>query len=254
MATKHDGHPNHPPYRNLEPSPNEGLYLRRLDEKQAAKEGAQLVPVFWLVIILALLASPFIHLQNLVRTDQVHLIEANPHLETQFDGYTMAKFTSIYEAENWLLENGYKVRRLDTRPFGSYRWGEDYLKTFYVKGQIGSMNESVVAISVDYGNGQWHLYPFTTTDASTPLDFSRFERSRVPARWKHRTPFVLGFYSTHEDISFFQWLLAEQIAVQVHPDAVEREQKELDKSRREDERERLHDEEHLRRRVEEALR
>lgn len=208
---------NTPTY--LDPHVSRGLFLRRHDQRQARKEDFDLIrwilvgtPLFLLVLLVGYCVTSY---KNATTPDVIMIQELNwrkfenpdiPFEDAENHVYTTVN--SIAEAENWLLGHGYKSRLIHTR--GKYEYGGEhssYLKMFPVKGRALSLDESVVMIEVDYGNGDIYRFPFRTLPDESAIDFSRFERSRLPAHWNGRMPehtdagntvaFELGFYSTH---------------------------------------------------------
>ncbi len=104
------------------------------------------------------------------------------------------------EAEDWLIENGYKkrmIRHYHILEKTGYS-GRDYkhniegscYKTFAVKALAHPTHadwpekpphrrnwyvESVALIVVDYGDGEAYMYPFRVADHESPIDWDRFE-------------------------------------------------------------------------------
>ena len=127
-----------------------------------------------------------------------------------------AKVSTIKEAEDLLLRRGYKCRYVWTRiyndelnntndlgvTYGEYN--DSRYKTFLTKGKPGSKYESVVMIDIDYGDHDNYLLQFRYQDKDNPINFSRFERIKLPKSpylaetgMGCRCPFEFALYSTH---------------------------------------------------------
>ena len=202
----------HPDY--LDPHGSKGLHLRRLDQKRADKENLELIgwlfQLFRCLLIVSPILVPLLIIGGVIKAlhgpempNAVRIRELNWRKFEGSEEHIYATVGSIEEAEDWLLKRGYKYRLIYTR--GKYEYGGDhdsYLKRFPVKGKAHSLDESVISLDVDYGDGDIHRLPFRTLPGESGIDFSRFERS-----WKGRMPehpmafntlaFELGYVSTH---------------------------------------------------------
>jgi len=170
-----------------------------------------------------------------MRRDVVQICELNENVfktpEYPFinDFGCYAQFRTIREAEDWLLERGYKCRYVWTRiSFDDVRdlrrldvtyseYEDSHYKTFFTKGQPGSPYESIVMITVDYGDHDKHLYPFRCEDKNSPIDYSRFDRIELPKTQflaetglGCRCNFELLYYSTHYDGPGIYGLIGEK--------------------------------------------
>lgn len=149
------------------------------------------------------------NLANMTTTNEIALLELNPVLKhnppqpfLEKHSTMYAKFSSFHEAEDWLLENGYKCRYIKVDHHNT--WSDYSYKTFAVKGKPGGPYESVIAMDVDYGDGDEYFYPFCNHPGDSPIDWDRFERIEVK-KDRHRADtgkgcgvyFIMTRNSTH---------------------------------------------------------
>ena len=123
-----------------------------------------------------------------------------------------AKFHTVAEAEDWLLANGYKVRKFRVEPIDDARPSEgfqdaDYFKTMPAKGPPNSRDESIAMIGIDYGDSYLHDIFYEYADGKAPFDYGRFQREDVdPNRQYEQAGFALkGSYDTLH-ASIWSWL------------------------------------------------
>ena len=204
----------------LKPSPFEGRFQRELDEWIGRRISQRIAIMCFCVLVVYL---PYLAISsfcaNLFTRDTVQLVELNPHLNPNFE--SGPEFQSIAEAEDWLLEQGYKYRIISTSGHGT--WGGDlssYDKNFPVKGRAGSLDESVIMMTVDYGDGELYELPFAESSEDSSIDFSRFEKSQVPELWVdgYDLAFTLNFASTH---AFDRWFASRPAAFYDNTEDVE---------------------------------
>ena len=115
--------------------------------------------------------------------EQILARPGGEHLRNLFSSNLYAIVDSVEEAEDWLLERGYQARRInvdiDPEP-GKQVTPESMQRTFLVRGRnvngrYDYRTESVVKITVDYGDERTYGVSYKPDDENV-IDFDRFER------------------------------------------------------------------------------
>jgi hypothetical protein len=188
----------------------------------------------------ALTAGPYIIYRNVadflacaITRDRVWIVEENhaifagmiPSPIPMVDGHRKncpiqryyACVRSVREAEDWLLQHGYKKAPIYTEHLPE----SDPQKEFFIRHVPGTKAYSVVALMIDYGDYDIRLVPYHYARGKSPVDFSRFQEedwtetggggNTLPMPWistdgygSHtfggRAP-----YSNHEEVGQYDW-------------------------------------------------
>jgi hypothetical protein len=194
------------------------------------------VIAIWIVMT----AGPYIIYRNVadflacaITRDRVWIVEENhaifagmiPSPFPMIDGHEKncpiqryyACVRSVREAEDWLLDHGYKKTTIYTEHLPE----SDTQKEFFIRHVPGTKAYSVVALMIDYGDYDIRLVPYHYARGKSPVDFSRFQEvdwsetggwnNPLPMPWistdgygSHtfggRTP-----YSNHEEVGQYDW-------------------------------------------------